>query len=84
MGAKGTPKGTQREPSGKFRAPSGTISDYFGLFLIIWDYFGVVFPQHVKIPGKESVRKNAKQSSNLALPWQCHGTAMALPWQCQI
>ena len=58
MGAKGTPKGTQREPSGKFRAPSGTILDDFGF----------VFPQHVKIPGKENVRKNAKQSSNLALP----------------
>ena len=68
MGAKGTPKGTQREPSGKFRAPSGTIFTYFGLFLTILDYFGLVFPQNVKIPGQKSVRKNAKQSSNLALP----------------
>ena len=57
MGAKGTPKGTQREPSGKFRAPSGTISDDFGLFLTILDYFGFVFPKNVKIPGKRNVRK---------------------------
>ena len=67
MGAKGTPKGTQREPSGKFRAPSGTISDYFGLFLTILDYFGLVFPQHVKIAGK----KVSGKTPNKAQIWHC-------------
>jgi hypothetical protein len=51
--------------------------------LTISDYFGFVFPKNAKNPGKKSVCKNAKQNSNLALPWQCHGTAMALPWHCQ-
>ena len=60
MGAKGTPKGTQREPSGKFRAPSGTISDYSGQFLTVFDYFGFVFPQNVKIPGKRKCPKKCQ------------------------
>ena len=54
----------------------------FRSFWNISDYFGLVFSKNVKNPGKKSVRKNAKQNSNLALPWQCHGSAMAVPWHC--
>ena len=67
--AQWAPKGPQRAPKGSPVANSGLP---VGLFQTISDYFGLAFPQHVKIPGKNKCPK--KRQTKLK-----SGTAMAVP-----